>query len=131
MRDIKLRYTYRRREDGHIWQLMASMEGFEGGGDNERQIVTMRDNDQWELIGRDLFTGLTDKNGVEIYEGDILKWGKGKNIKVLFNKGRYFAAYVDESPLDGIAPKTTGFNPIWDVHTEIIGNIYESPELLK
>jgi len=35
-------------------------------------LFFMLSNDSWELISRDLFTGLHDKNKTEIYEHDLL-----------------------------------------------------------
>ena len=77
------------------------------------------------------YTGLTDKNGVEIFEGDVLAWSSGNNIKIIWSGNGYAAMYVDESDVKGIFPKHNVFSVIWNKHTEIIGNIYENPELLE
>ena len=66
------------------------------------------------------FTGLKDKNGKEIYEGDI------------FKKSNYFYQVVFEDGMFGVWTKNYG----WKVLTkfkfiEVIGNIYENPELLN
>lgn len=70
------------------------------------------------------FTGLLDKNGKEIYEGDILQ-----DINYPFYKDPVFWATVeDEYDIDGWLCKH--FQPFNGVH-EVIGNIYENPELLE
>lgn len=71
------------------------------------------------------YTGIKDMNGKEIYDGDILFDGDKKYYKVVFENGSYRAEYTDgfeEYSLDLI-----------DVAhcCEIVGNIYENPELLR
>jgi hypothetical protein len=80
----------------------------------------------WELGGyKDAvfqqYTGLKDSKGVEIYEGDIVEIGDRKK-EVIFNIGMF---YIDENYGD-IVPISEVDNII-----KVIGNIFESPELLK
>ncbi len=70
------------------------------------------------------YTGLNDKNGKEIYEGDIihLKFGElNANLVVKWDK------YM------GLKYHNGGWTSMVhvDTHGEVIGNIFENPELLK
>ena len=69
------------------------------------------------------YTGLKDKNGREIYEGDIVT--HQENIKVIvWDKVN---ACFDWDEIRGWGDNFTGFVDEY----EVIGNIYENPELIK
>ena len=69
------------------------------------------------------FTGLFDKNGKEIYEGDIYRYDNPDSInEVSYCVGGGFAGF-------DLTPAIHSENRLLDV--EIIGNIYDNPELLK
>lgn len=85
------------------------------------------------------FTGLTDKNGAEIYEGDIIRSPLGHVVIVKFGYKEHivkhdiftdrFAAYgwIVGNVINGI----TDFLDNEFLQGEVIGNIHDNPELLK
>jgi uncharacterized phage protein (TIGR01671 family) len=71
------------------------------------------------------FTGLKDKNGKEIYEGDIIG-RQGFWNRVVMWKDYTFVTYSTNNP-ERIMPMNKNS---FDEFDEVIGNLYENPELL-
>lgn len=67
------------------------------------------------------YTGLKDKNGKEICEGDIVRCGAYSGKPIVFEEGRY---WLGEEP-DDLFASSVHFSNI-----EVIGNVHENPELL-
>ncbi|MCY7152224.1 YopX family protein [Streptococcus gallolyticus subsp. gallolyticus] len=74
-------------------------------------------------------TGLIDKNGKEIFEGDVLKTYDGELAKVVWNKelacweAEFLGEIVDLSEVADVKSSRSD--------CEIVGNIYENPELVE
>lgn len=75
------------------------------------------------------YTGLKDKNGKEIYEGDIVEWA-GYKMEVFWGEDigiGYGSCWRPCGDNKGYHESMTGFIDEY----EVIGNIYDNPELLK
>lgn len=72
-------------------------------------------------------TGLVDKNGKEIFEGDIVKMSKD-----VYSEPTYYEVVRHRGGAYRLESKQHGCE-LWLRHTdcEVVGNIYENPELLE
>ena len=73
-------------------------------------------------------TGLKDKNGKEVFVGDIIKCTRGCLHEVYIEK-EYGGTYFGGMPAVYLKDLREGY--AWTEHEEIIGNIYENRELLE
>jgi len=133
-------------KDGHIAEMYNPEE-------NEYHVVYDRD-ERFVLMQ---YTGLKDKNGKEIFEGDIVKvpveinkenFGEWSYREIKFNNGGflssylcsekgqviprgYTASFLSEEPDLNMKVMLWGEEPYQIDQFEIVGNIYENPELLN
>ena len=102
------------------------------------------EKDNWEFMNRDRFylmqhTGLKDRNGKEIYEGDIIKYNDyvvdPETDEVYDREITGVIKYNEEYQTLDILVDEKRIDEYWIVRTsecevEVIGNIYENEELL-
>ena len=136
MREIKFRAWDRKEkrmrsvdELWNLWSQYSDEDEKKNPGLKTTPYVTVinqsyRGDDLKLVVDKDCdlmqFTGLLDKNGKEIYEGDIIEYEFSAGFdgthrdEVVFRDGKFLPMVADEEYSE----------------VEIIGNIYENPELL-
>lgn len=142
MREIKFRAWNK------IWKCMYDLNGFRLVGKKHIQLYYLDDDGEsstctvlLENIILMQYTGLKDKNGKEIYEGDIVRTvgcvpiGLEMETRTHINLVEYWNSYVSIGyRLRNQNGKTLMIKSqamLNTMETEIIGNIYENPELLE
>lgn len=147
MRELKFRQAIFLKGKFHHWHYW----GFVGHRNEFIGPITISGvRSEYQIRESQTFTGLLDKNAQEIYEGDII------NIRVNHNSAGYmgrnpkYFAYTTEmvafyrghfisynpqnnlnQPIENHSPQSLRDFMSYCYESEVIGNIYENPELLK
>ena len=97
--------------------------------DEEKNIDEFKGEYTFVLLMQ--YTGLKDKNGKEIYEGDLIQFDQYTDDRKIYQVkyDEYYARFLFDWWGTYYELYDTGFYP--REHGEIIGNIYENSELLK
>ena len=137
MREIKFRVWIKHRKemrydnivligvDGYIFTgcEVVELKGFQYGDSDENNYILMQ------------YTGLKDRQGKEIYEGDVVRHLIPYEDSVGFSAEIIIIKWQTERfhDIEFNVPLGLGFNIEWedDELVEVIGNVYENPELMK
>lgn len=126
MREIKFRYRY---TDGQNWIMKVFNLAQIANGDPFEVLSDQPLLRNYKHVGEDQYTGLKDKNGKEIYEGDVAKmymngFKIGSDEIIEFKNGSFWLRYRDTPIYAWFTDET------FEGELEIIGNIYESAEII-
>jgi len=128
MREIKFRYRFRNRKTGESITTVLAMNEIEG---QAFQPPVFKEWTTWEVLSRNQYIGLQDRHGKEIYEKDIVMAPtfSGKQFHRALvqwkndNRARFWLEPILRKPIK--VDRMLFFDGC-----EVIGNLYENPELL-
>ncbi len=128
MRQYKFRFWYR-KEKRWLYNVRIDNNGdiypIDSNGEEDATIDCLQ-------VEKSQFTGLKDKNGKEIYEGDVVTYQQSERFGESVSDYRTIVKYEEYSftPMKYHSECEDGFYSCLIGDIEVIGNIYENPEQL-
>jgi uncharacterized phage protein (TIGR01671 family) len=113
------KYVIKNKNTGVIYYKVYSLEQIEENG-----LKGLFDIENYNIVARLQYTGLNDKNGKRIFEGDIIIFGDKKIKQVVeYRKGQYIARQINtKGSYIGL-----GYCD-WEIYSEVIGNVHDKNE---
>lgn len=135
MREIKFKIYDKELKESHVEELQDLCEDdYWYDGETDVWSVLYDSHNEQERFVALQYTGLKDKNGTEIYEGDIVQDNfYEKKAKTIYMEAAFYLDYTFDFIQYGTNHNRYQLISNYDTREalEVIGNIYDNPELLK
>lgn len=133
IRKIKFRgkdYETGEWTQGHFFQRLGHYPAIIEPRPHNGKVIYVETAVRDETVGQ--FTGMLDKNGKEIYEGDILRLGNSPSGVCEVKWNETMAAFCIQFFFERkLGTRILGEWLIYEKEVEVIGNIHDNPELMK